>query len=354
MNAGSDRLTGTLGKLTVRDIVVMGGALLCVIASLIPRYVASSTTGLYLPGIDGLWMNNWTLTSNLFENLVKGVFPLVVAILFVIRRYADKSRFTIGSLSLDQFAAVSGIAAALAYVIEFANIINIAPALGLIGSAAIILGTSLSRYVGLFRKDFVPSDRALLSSDVVLTEARPRAPKPSSAPQESVTTYDDAAHLPAAAAATSAVSRETDATDSAPVETAGPEPIRPEPVTPEAVRAESASIESAASKSERTESARTEPARKESSREESMKEEDEVEEFGHVASADRHDDETSAFWFAVPSERHAVDPNTGQQLFALEPGSWILALEDRGQEFVVQHTDGKIGVLRDLRDVERG
>jgi hypothetical protein len=61
-----------------------------------------------------------------------------------------------------------------------------------------------------------------------------------------------------------------------------------------------------------------------------------------------------AFWFAVSQPRTAVDPTTGQPAFPLEPGQWILALQDRGHEFVVQSTDGRVGVLRDLSGIERG
>lgn len=59
-----------------------------------------------------------------------------------------------------------------------------------------------------------------------------------------------------------------------------------------------------------------------------------------------------AFWFAVGTPRHTVNPD-GSQAFLLEPGNWILALEDRGHEFLVQNTDGRTAVLRDLGDVER-
>ncbi len=31
-----------------------------------------------------------------------------------------------------------------------------------------------------------------------------------------------------------------------------------------------------------------------------------------------------------------------------------MALEDRGHEFLVQDTDGKLGVLRELSNIERG
>jgi hypothetical protein len=60
-----------------------------------------------------------------------------------------------------------------------------------------------------------------------------------------------------------------------------------------------------------------------------------------------------AFWFAVGTPRWTVNPEDGSPAFGLEPGGWILALEDRGHEFLVQNTDGRTGVLRDLSDIER-
>ncbi|QCU77343.1 hypothetical protein E7744_03260 [Citricoccus sp. SGAir0253] len=60
-----------------------------------------------------------------------------------------------------------------------------------------------------------------------------------------------------------------------------------------------------------------------------------------------------AFWFAVGTRRTTVDPEDGSPAFPLEPGAWILALEDRGDEFLVQDTDGRTAVLRDLSDIER-
>lgn len=71
---------------------------------------------------------------------------------------------------------------------------------------------------------------------------------------------------------------------------------------------------------------------------------------------EEHDDQPAyeAFWFAVAQHRTTVDPQTGQQSFGIEPGGWVLALEDRGHEFLVQHTDGRLGLLRDLSNIERG
>ncbi len=49
-----------------------------------------------------------------------------------------------------------------------------------------------------------------------------------------------------------------------------------------------------------------------------------------------------------------MDEHSGAAAFVIEPGGWVLALEDRGHEFLVQHTDGRVGVLRDLSNIERG
>jgi len=78
-----------------------------------------------------------------------------------------------------------------------------------------------------------------------------------------------------------------------------------------------------------------------------------------VDPASRHDETDGqpiheAFWFAVAQHRTAYDPRTGAPAFVIEPGGWVLALEDRGHEFLVQHTDGRLGVLRDLTNIERG
>ncbi|MCA4135367.1 hypothetical protein [Arthrobacter sp. M4] len=67
-----------------------------------------------------------------------------------------------------------------------------------------------------------------------------------------------------------------------------------------------------------------------------------------------HGPHYEAFWFAVAQPRTAVDEHSGAPVFTIEPGGWVLALEDRGHEFLVQHSDGRVGVLRDLSHIERG
>ncbi|MCZ2401806.1 hypothetical protein IV498_01050 [Paenarthrobacter sp. Z7-10] len=69
--------------------------------------------------------------------------------------------------------------------------------------------------------------------------------------------------------------------------------------------------------------------------------------------AESHSSAYDAFWFAVDRPRPVVDEKTGGFLYNVEPGNWILALQDRGHDFLVQNTDGRVGVLRDLRNIER-
>jgi hypothetical protein len=74
-------------------------------------------------------------------------------------------------------------------------------------------------------------------------------------------------------------------------------------------------------------------------------------------TATRSADEESvveAFWFAVGSARPVVDEQTGREIFTLHPGDWEVGIEDRGREFLVQDKrTGAVGVLRDLRNIER-
>lgn len=59
------------------------------------------------------------------------------------------------------------------------------------------------------------------------------------------------------------------------------------------------------------------------------------------------------FWFAVDRPQNVVDERTRKFVFKLIPGAWILALEDRGDSFLVQDNHGKSGVLLDLVGIER-
>ncbi|MET7638698.1 hypothetical protein [Streptomyces sp. NPDC005438] len=61
------------------------------------------------------------------------------------------------------------------------------------------------------------------------------------------------------------------------------------------------------------------------------------------------------FWFAVPAARplHGED-GSGSVVAELTPGTWYLAIEQRGQVLVAQTQDGRRGVLQDTSGIQRG
>ncbi|NBE56668.1 hypothetical protein [Streptomyces boluensis] len=65
--------------------------------------------------------------------------------------------------------------------------------------------------------------------------------------------------------------------------------------------------------------------------------------------------EFAPFWFAVPVQRHlyAEDGNP-TPIAELAPGTWYLAVEQRGPGLVAQTQDGRRGVLQDTTGIQRG
>ncbi|THA26645.1 hypothetical protein E4198_19985 [Streptomyces sp. RKND-216] len=61
------------------------------------------------------------------------------------------------------------------------------------------------------------------------------------------------------------------------------------------------------------------------------------------------------FWFAVPVNR-PLFPEDGSPnpVAELAPGTWYLAVEQRGQALVAQTQDGRRGVLQDTSGIQRG
>jgi hypothetical protein len=63
----------------------------------------------------------------------------------------------------------------------------------------------------------------------------------------------------------------------------------------------------------------------------------------------------SPFWFAVPVTRPLfAEDNSGGQIAELAPGTWYLAVEQRGAALVAQTQDGRRGVLQDTSGIQRG
>ncbi len=65
--------------------------------------------------------------------------------------------------------------------------------------------------------------------------------------------------------------------------------------------------------------------------------------------------EFAPFWFAVPVSRPLFPEDGSQSPVAdLTPGTWYLAVDQRGGSLVAQTQDGRRGVLRDTTGIQRG
>ncbi|MFH8367481.1 hypothetical protein [Streptomyces sp. NPDC018031] len=61
------------------------------------------------------------------------------------------------------------------------------------------------------------------------------------------------------------------------------------------------------------------------------------------------------FWFAVPVARPLyAEDGSSTTIAELAPGTWYLAVEQRGQALVAQTQDGRRGVLQDTSGIQRG
>ncbi len=63
----------------------------------------------------------------------------------------------------------------------------------------------------------------------------------------------------------------------------------------------------------------------------------------------------SPFWFAVPVPRPLfAEDGSAAPIAELAPGTWYLAVEQRGPNLVAQTQDGRRGVLQDTSGIQRG
>ncbi|MGW1837662.1 hypothetical protein [Streptomyces sp. NPDC002067] len=65
--------------------------------------------------------------------------------------------------------------------------------------------------------------------------------------------------------------------------------------------------------------------------------------------------EFAAFWFAVPVARPLYgEDGSPSPIAELAPGTWYLAVDQRGQALIAQTQDGRRGVLQDTTGIQRG
>ncbi|SCK40983.1 hypothetical protein [Streptomyces sp. WMMB 322] len=76
---------------------------------------------------------------------------------------------------------------------------------------------------------------------------------------------------------------------------------------------------------------------------------------GAAAGGGAPDQSFQPFWFAVPVTRPLFGEDGAPQPVAeLAPGTWYLAVEQRGQALIAQTQDGRRGVLQDTSGIQRG
>ncbi|MGO4583670.1 hypothetical protein AB4Z38_07245 [Arthrobacter sp. 2RAF6] len=362
----SPKYQAVLGPFTVRDATVFGSTLLMFVGSLLPMF--------------GGRYNLWNL-DNLFFLALGIILPLVVAALFVARRLQPENIVRIGSLSTDQFASVVASFALTLFFLSAAGAFTVFVLVGLIGSVGLLAATVLAPHLPLLRDDF--KDRAEQPAHVVARESaiptrKPAEPKPakpepvSPGPETPVAVAEPVRPAPAETPSAPAPATEGADTEAAAVAPAGPAAVVP---------AESAEAPVAGAGQEEHAQAPTPEEPKHlptatmatpivggpdagaGAATQHIGMVDQPRMFEPIGATvdpvmrkdeSDHDSGYEAFWFAVAHPRVVVDEHTGMPAFTIEPGAWVLALEDRGEEFLVQDTDGKVGVLRDLSHIERG
>lgn len=375
-----------LGLFTLRDLTVFGATLILLVASLLPIFFGR--------------FNLWNAGSLFFLGLGI-VLPLIVTALFVARRLAPATKIRIGSLSIDQFASVVASFALAFFFVSAAAAYVPSLLVGLIGSAVLFAATVLSRFIPFLAGDFLGRDETpahVMARDSAVPVPKPHIPKepksaaaaPAPAAGQGAAASPPAsapvASAPAAVSSAPEVSEWSASGDPAPATQAADVVPSPSPRNaPEASAAEETmmgDIPTAAAATvpapaagaaaagtpstganhdgAHASAASVRPPAAEPPATAVHQQVRNVEPIGATvdpASRPEESDEQpahDAFWFAVAQHRTAVDPRSGAPAFVIEPGGWVLALEDRGDEFLVQHTDGRVGVLRDLSNIERG
>lgn len=358
------------GPFTLREAVIGGSVLVMFV-------------GTILPFVDGV--NLWR-TFSLFFLGIGILLPIAALSLLVGRRLGAKS-LRVGSLAVDQFASVAAAFAAAFFFLQTVTSFEIGAFIALIGSIGFLVATVGGPHLGIFKADF--AGRPSSSAHPIAREALPATPRPPKpVPAEQVSGWKESGHAPASAAVTDGQSGAgytvadhgpASADSSAPAQTAHTSPAHEsatqQPEEPEqhgsaGVRTESQNPTVVVAASEAAggpvQSAAPEPTVAQPKIDDSQQVPPSTSgaagEFAHPhtesisATRDADDDEPvlEAFWFAVGTPRSVVDEQTGAPLFVLQPGDWEVGIEDRGHEFLVQDKrTGRVGVMRDLRNIER-
>ena len=388
--AGTSRREALIGPFGLRDTVVGISVLVMLIGSVLP-FITAFDLGVVRD------LNLWNGFSLFFIGI--GILlPLVVAGLFIARRLAPGMKPRVGSLSLDQFASVVAVLALVFFFLQTVTNFAVGPMIALIGSLGLVVSTTLAPHLPFFAPEFkeraeVPA--ALSAREALPLRPRPAQPKPETAAASgaaprrftnpirrnegsgrSAAQVQDGHSAPAAGAsagtavvgtaAAGATHAQGTADHAVPgqgnpasgnpdremQDRAGTRHADGQPADAPATAAQDISAPASPRAEEPLAATTVNPVVRASDTGTSDAAADTAEPI--TATRDDSENVVEAFWFAVGTPRQIVDERTGLPLFMFHPGDWELGLEDRGDEFLVQDKrTGRIGVLRDLSNIER-
>ncbi|MFL4479616.1 hypothetical protein ACIPUB_15230 [Paeniglutamicibacter sp. ORCA_105] len=158
-------LKPVLGPLSMRDALVILGGVLVLVGSLVP-----------IPWNRSVSVNMWIFPGLPFHLFVSLLLPLGIAAGFLWRRLTGRTRVRVASLSLDQAGSVVALFAAAYFFNSYVASMSAAYLIGLLGALAMIAGTTLATYLGIFRRDFVSGDDSVLGADVHPVAQAPKEP----------------------------------------------------------------------------------------------------------------------------------------------------------------------------------
>ena len=346
------------GPFSLRDTVVGGSVLVMLVGSILPFFTVSAL------GFDDDF-NLWNGFSLFFLGI--GILlPLIVAGLFAGRRLAPGMKPRVGSLSLDQFASVVAVLAVVFFFIQTVTDFAVGPLVALIGALGLAASTTLAPHLPFFAREFAgrpETPAAPAARDALPLRARPASPKPEASGAKRFTNpvrRNDSERAPVAPqhGAEAAVAPASPAADAAAAAGTAVVAGSASPATSgtgtrheDAVQAAHPSASAAAPGAEPLAATTVKPVVRGDEVSAAAEPEDAE---PITATRDESESVVEAFWFAVGTPRQIVDERTGLPLFMFHPGDWELGLEDRGDEFLVQDKrTGRIGVLRDLSNIER-
>ena len=359
-----------LGPFTLRDLVIFGSVLVMLVGTVLP--------------IAGAGGSNFWNSSTVYFLVIGIVLPLAVAVMFLVQRLNRSGLIRVGSLSLDQFGSVVASFAAGYFFLLTVGGFSLGYLISLIGALGLLAATVAAKWLPFFGTATVPAPALAALGQSVPGQSVPNpvqeppvdmvastfAEPPAAAEPQPFVVGQHFTSLPsedsAAPEAAADVEPEPDLTGpeaALPFGTEPPEAADPAVEADPVVEAEPAVEAGSAAEPEPAAETATDDSWTrsfEAPAEPATAEELEPESFAAtVDPASRPGQDTGgqlvyeAFWFAVDRPKAVLDEHTGGFLYNIEPGTWFLALQDRGHDFIVQNSDGRIGVLRDLSSIER-